>query len=151
MKEASQRQHHDDITRAVASERGSDEANIIVEGASGHDDASRACRAGENLGAERPDGEVAVDDGEMIEGLHRSVRIVDRWREGLAGNVGLLPDAKPNVLFDGALEANSDVGEDRGLKGLGARLRLVRRGCPYPAKDCSCDQVLPDPGGEGRW
>jgi hypothetical protein len=45
----------------------------------------------------------------MVEGLHRGVRIVDRWREGLAGNVGLLPDAEPDVLFDGAFEANPDV------------------------------------------
>ena len=96
----------------------------------------------------------------MVDGLHRGVGIVDRRRKGLASDVDLLPDAESDVLLDGALEANPDIGKHRCLEGASARARIVRRGGPYPAKDRSRNHVLPDPitkadgdvglGGEGE-
>ena len=45
-------------------------------------------------------GEVDQDDREPVGGLHRRVRVVDGWRERLAGDVDELADAEPDVLLD---------------------------------------------------
>jgi hypothetical protein len=102
-------------------------------------------RTGDDLGAKRPDGEIAADNGEAIKCLDRCVGIVDRWRQSLAADVDLLPDAECDVLLDGALEANPDIGGNRFFKGLGSGRGVLRRGRPNSADDRSTNHMLTHP------
>ena len=78
--------------------------------------------------------EVATDNREVVNCLHRGVGIVDRRRQSLAADVDLLPDAKRDVLFDGALEANPNISVNRLFKGLGIRARGPPPRAPRPSQ-----------------
>ena len=114
--EADERQHHADVVGAVAAQDVGDELDVVAERAARHHDPPPAAGPFEDLGAERPHREVAVDHAEVLDRLHRGVGVVDRCRQRLAGDVGLLPDAEPDVLLDRALETDTDVLEDRLLE-----------------------------------
>ena len=104
-----------------------------------------ASRPGEDPGADRPYRELAADHRQVIDCLYGGIRIVDCWRKRLAANVDLLPNAEPDVLFDGAFKPNPDVGVHRCLKRLGSGLWIVLRTRPNPADRSSGNHVLTDP------
>ena len=79
-------------------------------------------------------GQVAENDGQVVDRLDGRVRIVDRGRQSFAGDIDELPDAEADVLLHRPLETDPDPTLDRVTRVIRIRYGMRRRRSPHPAE-----------------